>query len=982
MKKILYGVLSLVILIVATAIIAPNFIDWNKYKSQAEQELEKQTDLKLAIKGDLKFSILPSPRFVVENVEIKSPKQEKYSNLLEFDRLDIAVKLSPLMQGQVNISSVTLKRPVISIEKFKDGSINALTEKLTQKTEPSSDQKSTDTSFDIALDNITVKDASFQYFDHAANSEIRVQNINADLSAQSLFGPYKAQGSLFYGGHSVNFDVKTDKLDSATLLITPNIKMAMEPTGLQVTYNGVVSLDGEPSLQGQTEISIPNLSALSAEIKTGKSLSAKGLLTADANQASFKNLKLFLGEEEITGSFKAQLSPLQYDIEIKSEQPINLKDTLGDVSPYKTADFSVSFKGTDQKVDFSFPKLKLDQSNFKIEGALTDLSKDRATANISISAASMDLDDLMKSQSSDNAASNNTSIKDTIKGLALPMNLNLNFNSDTLVYQKKEIKGLSLKSAFKKDSVAITSLVISDLYGSKFDMNANIKSISAEPVLDAYLNLNATDVKSLLTSLDIDASALPPNMKKLSLKTKLDGSFETLNMITNIGAMGAEIITKGKIVNPLTKLSLSDIELQIKHQNMAKAVENLSGIVISDVNLTKPLDFYAKINQQGKTYNLSEIKGDLSGTSVDGGLSVNIGGKVPAIKGDLNFGKLALTALAEKKQTSSKERWSKEPIDVTGLHAANAEIALKAKSINYGGWPLENPSIKIKLKDGNLELNDLYAKIFGGTINAQIKAQTSATPRQPIYFENTSSFKNADIGLLAKSLLGTQLVKLSGSGNVDMQTKSSGASVAALIYDLSGKGSIDAKDIVLEGIDVNRFVRALSEESKPGDTLTGLWKGTTKGGSTNFETLTGGFTILEGVVSLNDINLDGPQTKIETKGKIDLPKWTLETKHNMIVKGTQDNPSDVPPFEMTFKGSLDNPTQTFGKGLLEDYLNRKIQRKFNKILSDKFGVPVPSNDNNKRNTQPDAQKQDQEKPKSIEDAAEDAIKGVLDGLLR
>lgn len=979
MKKLLFGVLTLIILVFAIILIAPNFIDWNKYKSQAEQELEKQTDLNLTINGNLKFSVLPSPRFIVEQVEIKAPEQKKYTNIVEFERLDVAVKLAPLIQGQVNISSVTIKRPTISIEKLKDGSINAQTEKMSQKSDGSETAEATSPSLDIALDNITIKDATLQYYDHATEAETRIQNINADLSAQSLLGPYKAQGSLFYGGSSVNFNVATDQLNTETLLITPNIKMSIEPTGVELSYNGVVSLDGEPSLQGQTEFSIPNLSSLSSTIKTGKSLSAKGLLTADANQASFKNLKVLLGDEEISGSFKAQLDPLQYDISLKSAQPLDLVDALGNAIPYKTADFDMSVKGSDKKADLSFPKLKLDNTNFKINGSVDGLNKDRPNASVNITVAKLNLDELTKSQPK-SSGTDKTDPKEAVKSLVLPVDLDLNFQSESLIFDKKEIKGLNLSSSFKENSLEIKKLSIKDALGAQIEVKSNVKSLNANPQLDAYVTINAQNIRAVLSALGMDVQNLPEGVKTVSLKTKLDGSLDQLNMTANIGALGADIITKGRLSDPLSNLTLSNIELQVKHKNLAQAVEKLSGVPIKDANLTKPLDFYTKINQQGKTYNLSEIKGDLSGTSVNGELSINTGTKVPSIKGDLNFGKLTLTALAEKKQTSSKERWSKEPIDVSGLHAANVDITLKANTINYGGWPLQKPSLQIKLNDGNLDINNLNAQIFGGTINAQIKAQTSAEPRQPVYFESVSSFKNADIGKLAKSLIGTQLVKLSGNGNVDMQVKSSGPSVAALIYDLAGKGTIDAKSIVLEGIDVNRFVRALSEQSKPGDTLTGLWKGSTKGGSTSFETLTGGFTITEGVASLNEINLDGPQTKIETNGKIDLPRWTMETKHKMIVKGTEEQPSDVPPFEMTFKGSLDNPTQTFGKGLLEDYLNRKIQRKFNKLLSDKFGVPVPSNDNSKRNTQSEDQKQN--KPKSIEDAAEDAIKGVLDGLLR
>lgn len=138
------------------------------------------------------------------------------------------------------------------------------------------------------------------------------------------------------------------------------------------------------------------------------------------------------------------------------------------------------------------------------------------------------------------------------------------------------------------------------------------------------------------------------------------------------------------------------------------------------------------------------------------------------------------------------------------------------------------------------------------------------------------------------------------------------------------------------------------------------------------------------------MDLDGVEAAIQTRGIIHLPNWTLATKHKIIVKGIDGVPSDVPPFEMSFSGSLDNPAQTFGQGLLQDYLNRKIQRKFNKLLSKKLGLP--SNDNQEPEQQEQAPdgassptepvQQEEQNPPELEDVAEEAIKDLLDGLLR
>ena len=122
---------------------------------------------------------------------------------------------------------------------------------------------------------------------------------------------------------------------------------------------------------------------------------------------------------------------------------------------------------------------------------------------------------------------------------------------------------------------------------------------------------------------------------------------------------------------------------------------------------------------------------------------------------------------------------------------------------------------------------------------------------------------------------------------------------------------------------------------------------------------------------------------------------------------------DLKPFNVKIKGPLDNPSDTFGKNVLEDYLGEKIRRKIGKelpgLLGDdvtdklqKFGIipkeqaPAPAqNQQQQAPTQQQQPAQQQQAPveqkqqpatnpldQILQDpkGAEDALKGVLDGL--
>jgi len=86
---------------------------------------------------------------------------------------------------------------------------------------------------------------------------------------------------------------------------------------------------------------------------------------------------------------------------------------------------------------------------------------------------------------------------------------------------------------------------------------------------------------------------------------------------------------------------------------------------------------------------------------------------------------------------------------------------------------------------------------------------------------------------------------------------------------------------------------------------------------------------------------------------------------------------------MTLKGSLDNPAQTFGQGVLEDYLGRKVQRKLNDLISKKLGLPGSDNAAAEGEAQQNQNsEQEQQKSPDLEDAAGKVLEGVLKDLLR
>jgi uncharacterized protein involved in outer membrane biogenesis len=72
MKKIILSVVSILLIIIAAALIVPSFIDWSQYKDQIKAQVAKGTGYDLELNGPLKASFFPFPQMTVNNVVIDS----------------------------------------------------------------------------------------------------------------------------------------------------------------------------------------------------------------------------------------------------------------------------------------------------------------------------------------------------------------------------------------------------------------------------------------------------------------------------------------------------------------------------------------------------------------------------------------------------------------------------------------------------------------------------------------------------------------------------------------------------------------------------------------------------------------------------------------------------------------------------------------------------------------------------------------------
>ncbi|HVJ39851.1 MAG TPA: AsmA family protein [Dongiaceae bacterium] len=217
--KIAAGVVAAVIVI---ALVAPMFVPLNSYKGLIAEKAKAATGRDLTIDGDISLSLLPMPSVSVAGIKFGNAAGGSTPDMATLDKARVKIALLPLLGGKIEISEIVLEKPVIVLEKLKDGSANwqikpAGAPAASGAAAPASPPSAApSTGMNIAVDGASIQDGTIIYRDATSGSEQKIENLNVDLTMDSLQGPFAASGGVTAVGMPLGFNVKLGRLDSTT----------------------------------------------------------------------------------------------------------------------------------------------------------------------------------------------------------------------------------------------------------------------------------------------------------------------------------------------------------------------------------------------------------------------------------------------------------------------------------------------------------------------------------------------------------------------------------------------------------------------------------------------------------------------------------------------------------------------------------------------------------------------------------------------
>lgn len=306
MKRFFLLVIGLLAALAAVVVVLPSFFNWNSQKELIETRASEALGLPVSIDGDLSLTVLPIPRLSAGGLSVGSKETLSEGPFVSAQLIDIEVALMPLFSGEVKATSIVLEKPEIML--------------MTGQPQSSDDTPSSQPN--ITLPKVVVETGKIVLVDAQTGKETAISNINAELAAQSVKGPFSIDTTLAFEGQPLDLHIETGQIDQLDFPFSINVQ-APDAGKFEASVKGNASdaLGDRPSANASILISADDVGQLLSQIGqtqtqplNGETLRISARTVLLGQEVSLADLNLDVGDLRLEGSGRAKLGEEQSEI--------------------------------------------------------------------------------------------------------------------------------------------------------------------------------------------------------------------------------------------------------------------------------------------------------------------------------------------------------------------------------------------------------------------------------------------------------------------------------------------------------------------------------------------------------------------------------------------------------------------------------------------------------------------------------------------
>jgi len=323
MRKLLIGVAVVLVLLGGGIALAPLLIPVDTVKALLTERVRAVGGRELTISGDISASVFPDLAVRLNGVSLSNPDGFRSKEMARLGELRVALKPMALLSGRVEVDSLVLVDPVISLEVASDGRANWVFAKPSTAA-PSTTARPAETGAsgastiaDIGLGDVRIVNGKFTHSDARSGAATALDAVALRISAPSLDKPLAARGSAVWRGERV--EIALDAAKPRVLLDgggTTDATLSVVSKPVKLSFGG--SFDAaKTTAVGELDLSAPSARGAIAWA-TGKPLdlpgnaagpfSFKAETSASAKRVDLKKLTLELDALKLGGELSLNLA--------------------------------------------------------------------------------------------------------------------------------------------------------------------------------------------------------------------------------------------------------------------------------------------------------------------------------------------------------------------------------------------------------------------------------------------------------------------------------------------------------------------------------------------------------------------------------------------------------------------------------------------------------------------------------------------------
>lgn len=596
MKKILLIVVLILVLAVGGVYAYISMIDWNQHKDKIAEQFSEITGKRVVFEGPVSFTIFPSPYLSAGNIKVYNQEGENLDvPLATIKRLVASLSLGPLLKGDFEVKMMSLVEPNILMEVLPDGKIN-------WQSHLSETQRTSLENVNVTLDSVMLEKATLNFVNAKHDVDVKLENLNAEVIAPSVFGPYRIEGSYIKDNNPEGFAVSLGQF-SESFATSVNFVLNHPTSQTFIRFDGSVlfkndAINGNLIIESKKPVEFINKNFKSFQLEEDYNLPLAFSAQLDTNKtrAALSNIVLKYGTTAGAGNVLLPLA--EHDFETDDEEaPVRRK-------------LEVGFEMTDLDLDPIIKTVKTLIDKYKVEGAVYNPQLDF---------------DFIADVKSINTLYNGQNIKD--------FNLSLDYFDNILTFK-------NLTATLTGDtSVNVTG----DVFSNNDELTYNLKT-----------SYNTTDLQKVAKWLGYNLEQVSPSTFKRSVaNATLEGTLKTVkiapfDITLDKSSVNGEIgIITGARNNIYMNVSSDNInfdnyikplpkeELQKPFsERMAYRFKNLGFLNDAEIMLIAKLNLgiYENVPFENTQVNLDIIQGDMNISKLTIGsvanASVDLSGKV------------------------------------------------------------------------------------------------------------------------------------------------------------------------------------------------------------------------------------------------------------------------------------------------------------------------------------------------------------------